>query len=239
MQTKIEIKDLNKTFGDLHVLKDVNLKINKGEKICIIGPSGSGKSTLLRCINGLETANSGEIIIDNEDVLNKPLSKNIGMVFQQFNLFHNLSVLDNITLAPICNKKMKKAEARENALKLLEQMGIADKAKNYPHQLSGGQKQRVSIARALAMNPEILLFDEPTSALDSKMTNEVLEIISSLASTGITMLIVTHELGFVKKIADRVVFVDSGSIITVASTESFFNNPDNEIVSSFLNGYIK
>lgn len=220
-------------------LKGVSLNVEKGEVVVIIGPSGSGKSTFLRTLNLLETINGGRIIIDGIPLTDKKANINkvreeVGMVFQQFNLFPHMTALQNITLAPIKVRKMKEKEAREIALSLLEKVGLADRADSYPSQLSGGQQQRVAIARALAMRPKIMLFDEPTSALDPEMIGEVLDVMKTLAKEGMTMVVVTHEMGFAKEVADRVVFMDDGEIIEVASPLEFFNNPKGERLKQFL-----
>lgn len=235
----IKVVDLHKKYNNLHVLKGVNLNIKKGEVVVIIGPSGSGKSTLLRCLNKLEEANSGEILFKGISItqsktdINK-IRQNMGMVFQNFNLFPHMTVLENITLAPIKVKKMNKKEAEDIGLKLLERVGLKDKALNYPNQLSGGQKQRVAIARALAMSPDLMLFDEPTSALDPEMVGEVLEVMKQLASEGMTMVIVTHEMMFAKEVADRVVFMDDGNILEEDCPEVLFTNPKNQRTQDFL-----
>lgn len=235
----IKVVDLHKKYNNLHVLKGVNLNIKKGEVVVIIGPSGSGKSTLLRCLNKLEEANSGEILFKGISItqsktdINK-IRQNMGMVFQNFNLFPHMTVLENITLAPIKVKKMDKKEAEDIGLKLLERVGLKDKALNYPNQLSGGQKQRVAIARALAMSPDLMLFDEPTSALDPEMVGEVLEVMKQLASEGMTMVIVTHEMMFAKEVADRVVFMDDGNILEEDCPEVLFTNPKNQRTQDFL-----
>lgn len=220
-------------------LKGVSLNVEKGEVVVIIGPSGSGKSTFLRTLNLLETINGGRIIVDGIPLTDKKANINkvreeVGMVFQQFNLFPHMTALQNITLAPIKVRKMKEKEAREIALSLLEKVGLADRADSYPSQLSGGQQQRVAIARALAMRPKIMLFDEPTSALDPEMIGEVLDVMKTLAKEGMTMVVVTHEMGFAKEVADRVVFMDEGEIIEVASPLEFFNNPKGERLKQFL-----
>ena len=238
-KVKINVENLKKNFGQLEVLKDISCKITEGEVVVIIGPSGSGKSTFLRCLNYLETPTSGKIIVNDEEItakkadLNK-IRENIGMVFQHFNLFANMTVLNNITLAPTELKLQNKATAHENAMNLLKRVGLADKADVYPAQLSGGQKQRVAIARSLAMNPSIMLFDEPTSALDPEMVGEVLAVMKELAAMGMTMVVVTHEMGFAREVADRVIFMDGGYIIEEGTPEEVLKNPKNERTKSFL-----
>jgi ABC-type polar amino acid transport system ATPase subunit len=235
----IEFRGVNKFFGDFHVLKDIDFVVEEGEVVVVIGPSGSGKSTLLRCINGLEEITSGELAVDGMRVhgkktdLNK-LRSEIGMVFQQFNLYPHMTVAQNIMLAPTKVKKVPEKEAEERCARLLERVGIPEQANKYPEGLSGGQQQRVAIARALAMEPKIMLFDEPTSALDPEMIKEVLEAIADLAKGGMTMVVVTHEMGFARRVADRVVFMDEGRIIEVGSPEHFFRNPQNERTKRFL-----
>jgi len=235
----IKVIDLHKYFGELEVLKGVNVEIKQGEVVCVIGPSGSGKSTFLRCMNLLEIPTKGEVIIDgvslseNMKQLDK-LRRNVGMVFQQFNLFPHMTVLDNITLAPVKVLKMNKEEAASRAMKLLERVGLTDKAKEYPSRLSGGQKQRVAIARAMAMNPRVMLFDEPTSALDPEMVGEVLEVIKSLANDGMTMVIVTHEMGFAREVSNRVFFMDEGIIYEEGTPSEIFNNPKRPRTREFL-----
>lgn len=236
----INITNLHKNFGDLEVLKNISTEIKKGEIISIIGPSGSGKSTFLRCINKLEEPSSGHIYIDGMDLMDKntdinKIRERVGMVFQHFNLFPHMTVLDNLTLSPIMVKKESKEEAEKYALSLLEKVGLADKANSYPSQLSGGQKQRIAIARALAMKPEVILFDEPTSALDPEMIKEVLDVMRDLAKEGMTMLIVTHEMGFARNVANRILFMDNGEIIEDCSPKDFFENPTNERIKDFLN----
>ena len=236
----INITNLYKNFGDLEVLKNISTEIKKGEIISIIGPSGSGKSTFLRCINKLEESSSGHIYIDGMDLMDKNTDINkvrerVGMVFQHFNLFPNMTVLDNLTLSPIMVKKESKEEAEKYALSLLEKVGLSDKANSYPTQLSGGQKQRIAIARALAMKPEVILFDEPTSALDPEMIKEVLDVMRDLAKEGMTMLIVTHEMGFARNVGNRILFMDNGEIIEDCSPKDFFENPTNERIKDFLN----
>ena len=236
----INVENLSKNFGNLKVLKNISTTINKGEIISIIGPSGSGKSTFLRCINKLEEPTEGHIYIDGMDLMDKKTDINkirerVGMVFQHFNLFPNMTVLENLTLSPIMVKKESKEEAEKYALYLLEKVGLSDKAKSYPTQLSGGQKQRIAIARALAMKPEVILFDEPTSALDPEMIKEVLDVMRDLAKEGMTMLIVTHEMGFARNVGNRILFMDNGEIIEDCSPRNFFENPTNERIKDFLN----
>lgn len=237
-KTMISVKHLTKKFGDVSVLKDINLEIKEKEVVCIIGPSGSGKSTILRCLNYLEEPSGGDIVIDNiklEKGTNlNAIHKEVGMVFQRFNLFPNMTVLQNIMLAPVEVRKISKQKAEEKALALLRRVGLEHKASSYPDELSGGQQQRVAIARALAMNPEVLLFDEPTSALDPEMVKEVLDVMKALAKEGMTMVVVTHEMGFAKEVADRVMFVDGGYILEENEPEEFFSNPKNERTKSFL-----
>lgn len=237
-KTMISVKHLTKKFGDVTVLKDINLEIKEKEVVCIIGPSGSGKSTILRCLNYLEEPSGGDIVIDNiklEKGTNlNAIRKEVGMVFQRFNLFPNMTVLQNIMLAPVEVRKISKQKAEEKALALLRRVGLEHKASSYPDELSGGQQQRVAIARALAMNPEVLLFDEPTSALDPEMVKEVLDVMKALAKEGMTMVVVTHEMGFAKEVADRVMFVDGGYILEENEPEEFFSNPKNERTKSFL-----
>ena len=235
----IEIKDVNKWFGDFQVLKDINLEVKAKEKIVVCGPSGSGKSTLIRCINRLEEHQKGNIIVDgteiSEDTKNiEQVRAEVGMVFQQFNLFPHLSILDNCTLAPIWVKKMPKKQAEELALKRLERVQILDQAQKVPGQLSGGQQQRVAIARALCMEPKIMLFDEPTSALDPEMIKEVLDVMVGLAKDGMTMIVVTHEMGFAKEVADSMIFMDEGKIVEKADTKEFFANPKSDRTKLFL-----
>ena len=237
---KIHVDNLTKSFGSLDVLKGISTDIYEGEVVCVIGPSGSGKSTFLRCMNKLESATSGEIIVDGYNLGDKKLNinktrENIGMVFQHFNLFANMDVLHNLMLAPVDLKKATKKEAEENALKLLDTVGLRDKADSYPSQLSGGQKQRVAIARALAMSPDIMLFDEPTSALDPEMVGEVLAVMKELARGCMTMVVVTHEMGFAREVADRVLFMDEGIIIEEGSPQDIFSNPKHPRTIDFLN----
>ena len=235
----IEVKGLKKDFEKLHVLNGIDYKINKGEKIVVIGPSGSGKSTFLRCLNLLEEPNGGQIWFDGVDItdpkndINKMRQK-MGMVFQHFNLFPHMTVLKNITFAPIQLKLQSKAEAEENAMRLLKRIGLEDKANQYPNMLSGGQKQRIAIVRALAMNPEVMLFDEPTSALDPEMVGEVLDLIRELADEGMTMVIVTHEMGFAKEVATKIVFIDEGIVKEENTPKEFFENPQNPRLREFL-----
>ena len=236
---KIHVTNLKKNFGKLEVLKDISMDITEGEVVVLLGPSGSGKSTFLRCLNQLETATAGQILIDGYDVTDKhtdinKVRQNIGMVFQHFNLFNHLNVMDNMTLAPVHLKVMTKDEARKKAMELLTRVGLADKAEAFPSQLSGGQKQRVAIARALAMKPDIMLFDEPTSALDPEMVTEVLDVIKELAQTGITMLLVTHEMGFAREVADRIIFMDNGTILEYAPPAEFFAAPKTARAQEFL-----
>ena len=235
----IKVKNLHKKFGDLMVLDGIDEHIEQGEVVVVIGPSGSGKSTFLRCLNLLETVTDGEIYVDNMQINAPKLNVNevrqkMGMVFQQFNLFPHLTIMDNITLAPVLLKKMTKEEAVKKGQELLERVNLAEKADAYPAQLSGGQKQRVAIARALAMNPEIMLFDEPTSALDPEMVGEVLDVMKDLAKSGMTMVIVTHEMGFAREVASRVLFIDQGLVMESGTPEEVFNNPQNERTKAFL-----
>lgn len=237
---KVHIKDLHKSFGHNEVLKGISVDIYEGEVVCVIGPSGSGKSTFLRCINRLENINAGEIIVDGYKISDKNadlnrIRENIGMVFQHFNLFANMNVLRNLMLAPVDLKKASKEDARQNALRLLETVGLSDKADSFPSQLSGGQKQRVAIARALAMNPDIMLFDEPTSALDPEMVGEVLNVMKALAKDGMTMVVVTHEMGFAREVADRVLFMDDGVILEEGAPSEIFSNPKHPRTIDFLN----
>ena len=229
----IKVVNLKKQFGDNVVLKDISVTVTPGEAISVIGPSGSGKSTFLRCINGLEEITDGHIYVDELDIADPKvnidtLRERVGMVFQSFNLFPHLSVTDNITLAPITLNKMSKADANKKAIELLKKVGLEDKAEVFPSSLSGGQKQRVAIARALAMDPEAILFDEPTSALDPEMVGEVLQVMKDLASEGMTMIVVTHEMGFAKEVCDRVIFMADGEIVEESSPEEMFSNPKNE-----------
>ena len=235
----IQLDKVNKWYDDFHVLKDIDLIVEKGQKIVICGPSGSGKSTMIRCINRLEAHQKGTIVVHGTELTNDLknidiIRKNVGMVFQQFNLFPHLSVLDNISLAPIWVKKMPKGEAEEVAMAYLEKVKIPEQALKFPGQLSGGQQQRVAIARSLAMNPDIMLFDEPTSALDPEMIKEVLDVMIQLAEEGMTMLVVTHEMGFAKTVADQMIFMDEGRIVEQAKPEDFFNNPKSDRTKLFL-----
>ena len=237
---KIHVENLKKNFGHLEVLKGVSTDIYEGEVVCIIGPSGSGKSTFLRCLNRLEDITGGEIIVDGFKINDKKLNinkvrENIGMVFQHFNLFANMNVLRNLMLAPVDLKKATKEEAEKRAMELLETVGLSEKAEAYPSQLSGGQKQRVAIARALAMNPDIMLFDEPTSALDPEMVGEVLAVMKTLALNGMTMVVVTHEMGFAREVADRVLFMDGGVVLEEGTPEEIFSNPKHPRTIDFLN----
>ena len=235
----VVLEGVNKHFGDLHVLKDIDLAIGHGEVVVVIGPSGSGKSTLCRTINRLETFESGSITIDGQPLPQEGkalarLRADVGMVFQSFNLFAHKTILDNVTLGPMKVRGQKKAEAQARAKELLERVGVAHQAAKYPAQLSGGQQQRVAIARALAMDPKVMLFDEPTSALDPEMINEVLDVMVGLARSGMTMIVVTHEMGFARKAADRVIFMDEGEIVEQAEPEEFFTNPKSERAKDFL-----
>ncbi|MBR4934789.1 MAG: amino acid ABC transporter ATP-binding protein [Anaerotignum sp.] len=237
---KVKVEQLKKSFGSLEVLKGIDLEVKEGEVVCLIGPSGSGKSTFLRCLNKLEETTAGTVIVDDNDItdpkcnINK-VRENIGMVFQQFNLFPHLNVLENIMLAPVDRKKLTKEEAKATAERLLAAVGLAEKAGEYPPNLSGGQQQRVAIARALAMNPDIMLFDEPTSALDPEMVGEVLEVMKQLARDGMTMIVVTHEMGFAREVADRVIFMDGGYIVEQGTPEQVFGNPQHKRTQDFLN----
>ena len=236
---KIHVEDLKKSFGKLNVLNGISIDIYEGEVVCIIGPSGSGKSTFLRCLNKLETITSGQVVVDGYHVDDKKINinkvrENIGMVFQHFNLFKNMNVLRNLMLAPVDLKKMSKEEAKAEAMRLLDKVGLTDKAESYPSQLSGGQKQRVAIARALCMKPDIMLFDEPTSALDPEMVGEVLAVMKELARDGMTMVCVTHEMGFAREVADRVIFIDDGVILEEGTPEEIFDNPKNPRTIDFL-----
>ena len=240
----ITVNNLKKTFGDLEVLSGINEHINKGEVVVVIGPSGSGKSTFLRCLNLLETPTDGEIFIDGEKVNDPKVDVNrirqkMGMVFQHFNLFPHLTIIKNVTLAPVLLKKMTKEQAHDKALELLGKVGLADKADAYPSQLSGGQKQRVAIARALAMEPEIMLFDEPTSALDPEMVGEVLDVMKSLAKSGMTMVVVTHEMGLAKEVGTRVLFMDQGVVMESGKPGEIFDDPKNERTQKFLSSVLK
>ncbi len=236
---KVEVSKLYKRFGKLEVLSGIDFAVEDGEVVCLIGPSGSGKSTILRCLNRLEEASEGEIVVDGYRITDKStdinkVRENIGMVFQQFNLFPHLSVLENITMAPVALKKMNKDEAHKRAMELLERVGLADKASAFPKQLSGGQQQRVAIARALAMNPDIMLFDEPTSALDPEMVGEVLQVMKELAADGMTMVVVTHEMGFARDVADRVLFMADGVIVEEGTPAQIFDDPQEPRTKEFL-----
>jgi glutamine transport system ATP-binding protein len=235
----IQVKNLKKSFGNLEVLKDINTEIKESEVVCVIGPSGSGKSTFLRCLNRLEEITGGHVIVNGHDITDPKIDINkvrqeVGMVFQQFNLFPHKTVLENITLAPMKVRSSDKATAEKRALELLGKVGLKEKAQSYPEQLSGGQKQRVAIARALAMNPKIMLFDEPTSALDPEMVGDVLDVMKQLAKEGMTMVVVTHEMGFAREVGDRVLFMDGGYIVEENIPEELFNNPQNERTQLFL-----
>ena len=237
---KVKTEQLKKNFGSLEVLKGIDLEVKEGEVVCLIGPSGSGKSTFLRCLNQLEETTAGTVIVDDYDLTDKncdinKIRENIGMVFQQFNLFPHLNVLENIMLAPVDRKKMTKDEAKKTAEKLLAMVGLAEKAEEYPSNLSGGQQQRVAIARALAMRPDIMLFDEPTSALDPEMVGEVLEVMKRLAADGMTMIVVTHEMGFAREVAHLFIFMDGGYIVEQGTPEEVFGNPQNKRTQDFLN----
>lgn len=235
----IDVKNLHKYFGSLEVLKGIDCHIDKGECVCVIGPSGSGKSTFLRCLNLLETPTKGDIVIDDMHLTEKDfdvdaMRKRVGMVFQHFNLFPHLTILENVTLAPIRHKMMTEEQAKEKAMELLNRVGVGDKADNYPAQLSGGQKQRVAIARSRALSPEVMLFDEPTSALDPEMVGEVLEVMKQLAQEGMTMVVVTHEMGFAREVANRVFFMDGGGILEEGTPEQIFDHPQEERTKAFL-----
>ena len=235
----IDVKNLHKYFGSLEVLKGIDCHIDKGECVCVIGPSGSGKSTFLRCLNLLETPTKGDIVVDDMHLTEKnfdvdAMRKRVGMVFQHFNLFPHLTILENVTLAPIRHKMMTEEQAKEKAMELLNRVGVGDKADNYPAQLSGGQKQRVAIARSLALSPEVMLFDEPTSALDPEMVGEVLEVMKQLAKEGMTMVVVTHEMGFAREVANRVFFMDGGGILEEGTPEQIFDHPQEERTKTFL-----
>lgn len=237
--TMIEVKNLKKSFGDFEVLRDISISVKEKEVVCVIGASGSGKSTFLRCLNRLEDITDGQVIINDKDITAKDTNINkvrqeVGMVFQHFNLFPHKTVLDNITLAPIKTRGIDKEEAKKTAIELLEKVGLSEKANDYPGSLSGGQKQRVAIARALAMNPKVMLFDEPTSALDPEMVGDVLEVMKQLAEEGMTMVVVTHEMGFAKEVSDRVVFIHDGYITEQNEPNELFNNPKEERTKAFL-----
>ncbi|SFK85573.1 amino acid ABC transporter ATP-binding protein, PAAT family [Lachnospiraceae bacterium KH1T2] len=244
MNTLIKLKHLSKRFGDLEVLKDINIDIKEGEVICVIGPSGSGKSTMLRCINQLETPSGGEIIYDNKNVTSgeialRDMREEVGMVFQRFNLFPMKTVLENVMLAPVLTKKKDKQEAKKIGMELLDKVGLSSKANVYPKTLSGGQQQRVAIARALAMEPRALLFDEPTSALDPELVGDVLEVMRDLAKNGMTMVVVTHEMGFARDVCDRVIFMADGYIVEEGDPKDVFTNPKEERTKAFLSRVLK
>lgn len=235
----IKVEDLKKNFNGIEVLKGISVEINKGDVVCVIGPSGSGKSTFLRCLNLLEKPTDGKIFFEGDELTNKKTDLNLhrqkmGMVFQQFNLFPNMTVLDNMTCAPVLLKKCTKEQAEKKALELLERVGLADRANSYPNQLSGGQKQRVAIVRALCMEPDVMLFDEPTSALDPEMVGEVLFVMKELAAEGMTMVVVTHEMGFAREVSNRVLFLDDGYIAEQGSPDDIFGNPQSERLKTFL-----
>ena len=240
----ITVNNLQKSFGDLHVLRGVDQHITPGEKVCLIGPSGSGKTTLLRCLNLLEQPTGGQILFEGQDItdpkcdINK-VRQQMGMVFQQFNLFPHLTIMKNITLAPMKLKGMNKSEAEDRAMELLKRVGLAEKALNYPRQLSGGQQQRIAIVRALAMNPKVMLFDEPTSALDPEMVGEVLDVMTQLAREGMTMVVVTHEMGFARQVADHVIFMDGGYIVEQGKPEAVFDDPQQPRTQDFLRKVLK
>lgn len=243
MSAIIDFKNVDKYYGKFHALKDINLTINEGEVVSIIGPSGSGKSTLIRTINGLEKINSGQLIVTGYDLADKKtdinkIRKNVGMVFQHFNLYDNHTVLENVMLAPKIVLKRPDDENKNIAMKYLEKVGMADKIDSYPRQLSGGQKQRVAIARSLAMNPKVILFDEPTSALDPEMIQDVLDVMKFVADQGITMIVVTHEMGFAKKVSNRLIFFDSGKVLEDRKPEEFFDHPNTERAREFLSKVI-
>lgn len=244
VENVIELKGVHKWYGQFHVLKDINLSVSKGERIVVCGPSGSGKSTAIRCINHLEEHQKGQIIVDGTELTGdlkhiEQIRKEVGMVFQHFNLFPHLTIVENLTLAPIWVKKKPKKDAIDTAMQYLERVKIPEQANKYPGQLSGGQQQRVAIARSLCMNPKVMLFDEPTSALDPEMISEVLDVMVELAEEGMTMICVTHEMGFAKKVADRVIFMDAGEIIEENVPKEFFNNPQNERTKLFLSQIIQ
>ena len=235
----LRVENLKKSYGDNEILKGISCEIKEGEKIVIVGPSGSGKSTFLRCLNMLESPTGGKVWLDDGELTNprtdlNPIRQQMGMVFQHFNLFENLTIMDNITLAPVKTKRMKKTEARENALKLLRRIGLEDKADAYPAQLSGGQQQRVAIVRSLAMQPKVMLFDEPTSALDPEMVGEVLDVMTELADSGMNMVVVTHEMGFARNVASRIMFMDGGHIVEENDPDNFFEHPKSERCREFL-----
>ena len=235
----IKVENLQKTFEDTKALKGINIEINKGDVVCVIGPSGSGKSTFLRCLNLLEKPTAGKVIFEGDDLMDKKVDLNLhrqkmGMVFQQFNLFPHMTVLENLTCAPMMLKKVSKEDAEKKAMELLERVGLADRASSYPKQLSGGQKQRIAIVRALCMEPDVMLFDEPTSALDPEMVGEVLEVMKELAEDGMTMVVVTHEMGFAREVGNRVIFMDNGNIVEEGTPEQIFTHPQSERLQTFL-----
>ena len=239
----LEIKNLNKKFDDKEILKDISFKVSKGEVVVLLGPSGCGKSTLLRCINGLESTNGGEIFFEGISLTDKQVNwqnvrQKVGMVFQSYDLFPNMTVLENIMLAPLKVQKRNDEEVKKQALELLKRVGLEDRQNSYPRELSGGQKQRIAIVRSLCMNPDVMLFDEITAALDPEMVREVLDVVLDLAKEGMTMLIVTHEMGFAKSVADRIIFIDGGSIVETNTPEEFFENPKNDRTKIFLSKFL-
>lgn len=241
--TILEIKNLNKKFNDKEILKDISFKVNKGEVVVLLGPSGCGKSTLLRCINGLESTNGGEIFFEGISLTDKQVNwqnirQKVGMVFQSYDLFPNMTVLENIMLAPLKVQKRNKEEVKKEAVELLKRVGLEDRQNSYPRELSGGQKQRIAIVRSLCMNPDVMLFDEITAALDPEMVREVLDVVLDLAKEGMTMIIVTHEMGFAKSVSDRIIFIDDGSIVETSISEEFFENPKNDRTKRFLSKFL-
>lgn len=239
MKTLLQVKNLNKKFGNVEVLKNISVDIHEGDVVCVVGPSGSGKSTFLRCLNRIEEASGGHIFMDGVDICDKSTNidahrQKMGMVFQQFNLFPHMNIIDNLTLAPMKLQKKSKSEATEYAMELLKRVGLDNRAKDYPSMLSGGQQQRIAITRALCMKPEVMLFDEPTSALDPEMVGEVLSVMQDLAKSKMTMVVVTHEMGFAKEVANRIMFLDEGEFIEENAPDAFFNHPKNERLKSFL-----
>lgn len=239
MKTLLQVKNLNKKFGNVEVLKNISVDIHEGDVVCVVGPSGSGKSTFLRCLNRIEEASCGHIFMDGVDICDKSTNidahrQKMGMVFQQFNLFPHMNIIDNLTLAPMKLQKKSKSEATEYAMELLKRVGLDNRAKDYPSMLSGGQQQRIAITRALCMKPEVMLFDEPTSALDPEMVGEVLSVMQDLAKSKMTMVVVTHEMGFAKEVANRIMFLDEGEFIEENAPDAFFNHPKNERLKSFL-----